>query len=144
MLFRSGDIKSVTQVISNKNQATVTITGGTLEAGTSNAINNEATCNIFGGSIISKEKLGIWNNNVVTIGNKSVQINTTSPSIQGKTYGVYSTGSGAIVNFDNGILKSGTNRTCICYMYNGSTLNIRSGYSKYDYQEGSIWCSILK
>ncbi len=98
------------QAIYNNN-GIVTIMGSTyLSASTSQraALQNLSggTVNILGGTIISNNYYGINNAGTMTIGQKDDNVDISSPVIQGKSYGLYTTSS---VNFYDGVLKGVTN-----------------------------------
>ncbi len=105
---------SVTATNTNKGQAvynnggTVTVMDGAyLENNSLNRAalhNNVGTINILGGTIVAKNYSAVLNNDTMTIGDDSDPINTTSPVLQGKTYGLEIT-SGKTVTVYDGIFK---------------------------------------
>lgn len=98
MIISGGEIRGTgsKQAVYNDG-GTLTITGNPLLTNTSNsraAVHNlnHGTLNILGGTIISNSHAGVNNDGgTLTIGTNDGTINTTVPSIQGKTYGVTST-----------------------------------------------------
>lgn len=72
--------------IQNLNSGTIIITGGTIESSTSHAITNQSGCTL-------------------TLGTKDNNIESTTPVIQGKKYGIQNK---ATLNFYDGIVKGVT------------------------------------
>ena len=68
--------------------------------------NNAGTVTILGGTIISKANAGVKNNDTMTIGSDDGNISTTSPVIQGHTYGL-ETVSGKTVYIYDGVFRGG-------------------------------------
>ena len=68
--------------------------------------NNAGTVTILGGTIISKANAGVKNNATMTIGSDDGNISTTSPVIQGHTYGL-ETVSGKTVYIYDGVFRGG-------------------------------------
>lgn len=95
--------------------ATTTISGNAYLENTSNdgsngknngraaLTNNAGTVNILGGTIISHNNAAVSNKGTMVIGTDDGTINTTSPSMQGNTYGLENT-SGTVTVYD-GIFK---------------------------------------
>lgn len=108
-LYITGGTLSATgtrQVLYNDG-GTATISGGTLSASSiERAVVhnlNNGKLNITGGTITSSGFSGLYNaSGTVTIGEKDGNINTSSPVIQGLTYGV---DNGSTFKFYDGILK---------------------------------------
>ena len=98
------------------NGATTTISGtaylennsnsGT-QSGRSALTNNAGQVYILGGTIISKNNAAVKNNGSMTIGDNTDGIDTTSPVLQGSTYGL-ETVSGKTVYIYDGIFKGKT------------------------------------
>ena len=65
-----------------------------------------STITITGGTIVSQYQQGVKNEGTLTIGEKDGTISTTSPVIQGFTYGVTNTST---LNYYDGIIKGITN-----------------------------------
>ena len=113
MIISGGEIRGTgsKQAVYNDG-GTLTITGNPLLTNTSSsraAVHNlnHGTLNILGGTIISNNHAGVNNDGgTLTIGTNDGTINTTVPSIQGKTYGITST-----VNYTlyDGIIRSISN-----------------------------------
>ena len=101
--------------VHNQERGTLTISGGTIVS-TSPASSTDkrgavqnmknGILNITGGSIISQEQFAVNNSAVMTIGTKDGNVDTTSPVIQGATYGVSSSTN---FKFYDGIIKGKTN-----------------------------------
>ena len=96
----------------DKNAGTITISGGTIVSKTTTTkgtVQNEATGTVIvtGGTIISEKNIGIDNVATLIIGTEDENVDVTTPTIQGKNYGVQTTGSGT-VEFYNGTVKGQT------------------------------------
>ena len=98
------------------NGATTTISGNAYlesnsNSGTSNGraalTNNAGQVYILGGTIISKNNAAVKNSGSMTIGDNTDEIDTTSPILQGNTYGL-ETVSGKTVYIYDGIFKGKT------------------------------------
>ena len=109
-LIGSNTIKG--QAIYN-NGATTTISGtayleNNSQSGTQNGraalTNNAGQVYILGGTIISKNNAAVKNSDLMTIGDNTDEIDTTSPVLQGNTYGL-ETVSGKTVYVYDGIFK---------------------------------------
>ena len=112
--------------------ATLNMTGGEVKSnniGMYFANGNAKTFNIYGGTV-KANNYGIYvenNANVVNIGNKDEELNTETPYIEGRNYGVKK--SSGTVNFYSGRLvgiESG---------YDGTFDILRKGYSIYNDSE---------
>ena len=112
--------------VTNLNNATMTISGGTIESTKQQAVVNEGlltisgnptlnststtvaaftnsgTATITGGTIVSKSQDAVSNSGTLTIGTKDGTIDTTTPTMQGATYGITNTST---FNFYDGIIK---------------------------------------
>lgn len=93
----------------NGNAGTVTISGGeviSLSTTTKGAIENEATGTVIitGGTITSCNAQGVNNLSTLIIGEEGGGVDTTTPIIQGATYGV-TTSNSATVEFYDGTVK---------------------------------------
>ena len=100
-------------------------TSGTVnnvERGTVHNIAN-GTVTILGGTIIATNQLAVANLGTLTIGSDDGLINTASPVIQGKTYGVKSTTS---FNFYDGIIKGVTDSYSGTAVENESTQEVNN------------------
>ena len=95
------------------NGGTTTISGtayleNNSQAGSQNGrsavTNNAGTVNILGGTIISKNNAGVKNNGTMVIGIDDQQIDTTTPVIQGSTYGIEAVSGKSLIIYD-GIFK---------------------------------------
>ena len=88
--------------LSSNASGTVELSGVLYNRGT--VMNTTSTCKIIitGGTITSTAGIGVSNVGTVTVGSKDGQINSSSPSIQGETYGLLST---ATFKFYDGIIK---------------------------------------
>ena len=91
---------------------TFTISGGTIVSTattTKGAVENEQTGTmiITGGTIISNNSMGVDNNGTLTIGVEDGDVDTSSPTIQGATYGVNSASSQTLELYD-GTVKGKT------------------------------------
>ena len=49
--------------------------------------------------------MGVENKGTLNLGTKDGTINSTSPDIQGATYGIKNSGNGTVFNFYDGIVK---------------------------------------
>ena len=97
----------------NGTAGTVTISGGTIVSTTTTtkgAVENEQTGTmiITGGTIISNNNMGVDNKGTLTIGVEDGDVDTSSPTIQGATYGV-SSASSQTLEFYDGTVKGKTN-----------------------------------
>ena len=99
----SGTIKisGTAYLISNATN-TVDVQGVTYYRGTIMSVNTNSKIIITGGTIISTTGIGVSDVGTLTIGSKDGQINSSSPSIKGDTYGVKATGT---INLYDGVLK---------------------------------------
>lgn len=107
------------------NTGTATISGGTITSpsGAYPAVLNQATMSITGGTIRSTGYYGVSNESTLTIGDKDYSVNQSNPSITGRTYGVYNTST---FNFYDGIIKGITNSVygaIADYEYNAVEVN---------------------
>ena len=108
---------------------TITIDGATIVSATSKeygAIENPATGTviILDGSITSINKMGINNKGILTLGEEDGTAGYTTPVIQGKIYGVKTSGTGSEFNFYDGIVKGVTDSL------NGSVADYEDGASR--------------
>ncbi len=88
----SNAIISDGNITSIMNRGILNISNVTINADTSFAIENLGTLKITGGNIVSKNNVAIKNTKMLTIGNDDDnEVNTTTPYIEGKSYGVDNT-----------------------------------------------------
>ena len=114
-------------IIDNSSGSTVIITGGTIESTTDTTISNRGTLRIQGGTIRSNNKYAIYNGGTVTItggtivatgtqaavvnegtmtiGTEGGGVDTTTPVMQGATFGIESLTD---FSFYDGIAKGKT------------------------------------
>ena len=108
----------------------LTINGGTIrgEGKNSYGVYNTYDMTVTGGKIESMNSYGIYTTgHILTIGEKDVEVDITTPEIKGSTYGVYI--ANGIVNFYDGILKGRTKG------YYGAISNIEDNYEISENQE---------
>mgnify|MGYP000431267170 CR=1 FL=1 len=135
----AGTITSAYRTITNSNK--LTITGGTI-TGSDIAVNNSGTATVTGGTITSTGKIGIYNTaeGKLTIGTNETtpSVNTTVPSITGKTYGVQ---AGGTFNFYDGVIKgqSGAGTSI-----NGTITATPTGYFAKKTVENDVETAILE
>ena len=135
----AGTITSAYRTITNSNK--LTITGGTI-TGSDIAVNNSGTATVTGGTITSTGKIGIYNttDGKLTIGTNETtpSVNTTVPSITGKTYGVQ---AGGTFNFYDGVIKgqSGAGTSI-----NGTITATPTGYFAKKTVENDVETAILE
>ena len=135
----AGTITSAYRTITNSNK--LTITGGTI-TGSDIAVNNSGTATVTGGTVTSTGKIGIYNttDGKLTIGTNETtpSVNTTVPSITGKTYGVQ---AGGTFNFYDGVIKgqSGTGTSI-----NGTITATPTGYFAKKTVENNVETAILE
>ena len=87
------------------NAGTITISGGEIVSTSTTkrgAVENEDTCTVVitGGTIISQNYIGVDNKGTLTIGIEDADVDTSSPIIQGATYGVKSVSSQTLEFYD--------------------------------------------
>ena len=135
----AGTITSAYRTITNSNK--LTMTGGTI-TGSDIAVNNSGTATVTGGTITSTGKIGIYNTaeGKLTIGTNETtpSVNTTVPSITGKTYGVQ---AGGTFNFYDGVIKgqSGAGTSI-----NGTITATPTGYFAKKTVENDVETAILE
>ena len=135
----AGTITSAYRTIINSNK--LTITGGTI-TGSDIAVNNSGTATVTGGTVTSTGKIGIYNtaDGKLTIGTNETtpSVNTTVPSITGKTYGVQ---AGGTFNFYDGVIKgqSGAGTSI-----NGTITATPTGYFAKKTVENDVETAILE
>ena len=135
----AGTITSAYRTITNSNK--LTITGGTI-TGSDIAVNNSGTATVTGGTVTSTGKIGIYNttDGKLTIGTNETtpSVNTTVPSITGKTYGVQ---AGGTFNFYDGVIKgqSGAGTSI-----NGTITATPTGYFAKKTVENDVETAILE
>ena len=119
-------------VINNLKKATLTVKNGTLQSNhtgtattyTSYGINNEGIATVLDGTIEANNKgtaYGIYNNNILTIGEDDGKTPKTTPTVRGKNYGVYNSGNGEFSFYDGTIQGEE-------YAIYGIVTNTPSGY----------------
>lgn len=117
------------------NESTGLITGGNIiQTGSNNAIVNSGTLEITGGSITSNNTAAINNSGTLTIGTNDDTVNIDTPYLEGKTYGVYNTGT---FNFYDGEINGKSS------IY-GIVNNIPNGYQIYKKTTNEVEKAILK
>ena len=84
---------------------TAYLTASATERATLQNLSN-GTVYITGGTIVSVKQQAVKNDGTMTIGVKDGSIDTTTPVLQGKTYGITTTGT---LNFYDGVIKGQTN-----------------------------------
>ena len=119
-----------------KNAGTITIESGTIvstNTTTKGAVENPATgiLNITGGTIISNRAMGVENKGTLNLGTKDGTINSTSPDIQGATYGIKNSGNGTVFNFYDGIAKG------ITGSLNATVTDTEEGATRVDTMDGN-------
>lgn len=119
-----------------KNAGTITIESGTIvstNTTTKGAVENPATgiLNITGGTIISNRAMGVENKGTLNLGTKDGTINSTSPDIQGATYGIKNSGNGTVFNFYDGIAKG------ITGSINATVTDTEEGATRVDTMDGN-------
>ena len=135
----AGTITSAYRTITNSNK--LTITGGTI-TGSDIAVNNSGIATVTGGTVTSTGKIGIYNttDGKLTIGTNETtpSVNTTVPSITGKTYGVQ---AGGTFNFYDGVIKgqSGAGTSI-----NGTITATPTGYFAKKTVENDVETAILE
>ena len=124
--INSGEINGNYGINNSSYNSTININGGTINASTETGIYNRGIINMNNGKIISNQKgienvdrgtsniingeiesdkYGIYtesSDSIINIGSNDGIVSDISPSIYGKTYGVYNEG---VLNFYDGIIK---------------------------------------
>lgn len=101
-----------------------TVSQNTYERGTVQAISATAKINIKGGTIVATDGISVSSIGPVTLGVKADGVvSTSTPVIQGYTYGIQTTGA---INFYDGIVKGKSSAI------NGTISDCEPGYQKVD------------
>ena len=110
LTISGGTFNSSSSIISNSLNSTINIYNGTLTS-SSNVINSSnGNVNVYDGTITSSAASGInLSGGSLTIGTKGGVPDQTTPSITGKTYGLYNSNNNDRVNFYDGIITGETN-----------------------------------
>ena len=114
-------VDSSTAIVTGDKSITFNTNSRTLTTSNTITVDNNSTLTVVGnGTIKTSENIAVFTNNgTLNIGDQTATYSTSSPIIQGGTYGVSTTGT---FNFYNGILKGKTAGN------NGTITNTRSSY----------------
>ncbi len=143
--INGGSIESRHQGIATYNggqNIKINISGGTITTRSNSIVETgteKATINITGGTIISNESRAIKKEGTgnLIIGTSGDSVSQATPTLQGKTYGIYSD-AGCEFEFYDGIIKGEEGA-----LYN-STAITEDDVAVYYYNDGSHECAVLE
>lgn len=116
--IRDNANKAVTLNANIVNNGTLEILSGTIQSSTGNTIENTGSLEVTGGKIVSNSGIAInGTSGTLIIGNDDGKVNSTSPSISGKTYGIYA----SEFDFYDGVIRGNK-------AYSGKIVGKPTGY----------------